>query len=594
MIASVQDSSFTSGRVGLGSRDNAAVFDDLVVQGTALAGDTTPPTAPTQLTASNVTATSATLSWTASTDAVGVTGYEVFNGATQIGSPTATSFGITGLACGQTYSLGVVARDAAGNRSAQTTTSATTAACSTGVITFSGTVTAAAFLQAISNAAPGALTVQPAAGQTSFTVTGGVTMNRANVTIRRAVFTSRIIFPASASGSSLIECQLLAADICGADDITWQRNVFDAQCLVAQNFIFDEPAGVVPQRFKILDNPFRNYHLCADESVHSEALYIGYSDGGLVEGNSFEDNGTTGHVFFTWWGATADPNSSWARNICARSNTFGRSLNGYFSNQIRSEIPASSNISLDPNNVTDRSLIGNDTGATPQFIRACGGVTPPSGTTANLWIDGNGGTCARTSPAGAYADGSACASIQAAVTACQPGDTIILRAGDLRRAGDQRGEGRARLHGDGRRRHHRGAAEHHRGPPHPEKPPGGRGHRTRPRRLVRPRGSNITLEKVRFHGPYVTTYLEGQNVVWRGGELGAMGTIGGLRSCNLGDNEPVFITNATNLTNSTSITFNPPAGGRDAVPRELQRLPPGDGADRLRLERDHDQELHLH
>jgi hypothetical protein len=49
----------------------------------------------------------------------------------------------------------------------------------------------------------------------------------------------------------------------------------------------DEPAGVVPQRFRIEDNTFRNYHYCADESVHSEALYIGYSDGGLIEGNLF-------------------------------------------------------------------------------------------------------------------------------------------------------------------------------------------------------------------------------------------------------------------------------------------------------------------
>ncbi|HTF10522.1 MAG TPA: glycoside hydrolase family 9 protein [Asanoa sp.] len=84
--------------------------------------DTTAPTAPGRPTASAVTATGATLSWAASTDNVGVTGYDVYReaGATDVlvGSPTATTFAVTGLTASTSYAFYVVAKDAAGNRSA--------------------------------------------------------------------------------------------------------------------------------------------------------------------------------------------------------------------------------------------------------------------------------------------------------------------------------------------------------------------------------------------------------------------------------------------------------------------------------------------
>ena len=57
---------------------NAATQVSRTVNVTAPAGDTQAPTAPTNLTASNITETTASLSWTASTDNVGVTGYNVY------------------------------------------------------------------------------------------------------------------------------------------------------------------------------------------------------------------------------------------------------------------------------------------------------------------------------------------------------------------------------------------------------------------------------------------------------------------------------------------------------------------------------------
>ena len=95
--------------------------------------DTQAPSVPTGLAASNLTTTGVTLTWTASTDNVGVTGYRVFRGTTQIGTPTATTFAVTGLTASTPYSFTVRAVDAAGNVSAASsplsvTTSAATPA----------------------------------------------------------------------------------------------------------------------------------------------------------------------------------------------------------------------------------------------------------------------------------------------------------------------------------------------------------------------------------------------------------------------------------------------------------------------------------
>jgi chitodextrinase len=94
---------------------------------TASAPDTTPPSQPTGFTAVATGSTAANLSWNASSDNVGVTGYIVRRNGTQIATPTATSFSDTGLSAGTTYTYTVAARDAAGNVSSAATASVTTA-----------------------------------------------------------------------------------------------------------------------------------------------------------------------------------------------------------------------------------------------------------------------------------------------------------------------------------------------------------------------------------------------------------------------------------------------------------------------------------
>jgi hypothetical protein len=62
-------------------------------------------------------------------------------------------------------------------------------------------------------------------------------------------------------------------------------------------------------------------------------------------------------------------------------------------------------------------------------LPADGGPRAPAPAGANLWVDANGGSCARQSSAGAYVDGQACSSISDAYNVAQAGDTIYVRAG---------------------------------------------------------------------------------------------------------------------------------------------------------------------
>ncbi|MBU7316392.1 glycosyl hydrolase family 18 protein [Paenibacillus oleatilyticus] len=96
----------------------SAASNAISVKTNGTSNDTTPPTAPTGVSASNVTSSSVTLTWTASTDNVGVTGYDVYQGSTLVGSVATTSYTVTGLTASTSYTFTVKAKDAAGNVSA--------------------------------------------------------------------------------------------------------------------------------------------------------------------------------------------------------------------------------------------------------------------------------------------------------------------------------------------------------------------------------------------------------------------------------------------------------------------------------------------
>ena len=87
----------------------------------ATLGDTEAPSKPGNLTASGITKTKASLNWNPSIDNVGVVGYDIFRGATLVSSTTNTSFALSGLSAGTSYTYSVKAKDAAGNISATAT-----------------------------------------------------------------------------------------------------------------------------------------------------------------------------------------------------------------------------------------------------------------------------------------------------------------------------------------------------------------------------------------------------------------------------------------------------------------------------------------
>ena len=95
--------------------DFGEVEDYNVVIGESGASDTEAPSAPSRVLASDINSTSVTLSWTASTDNVAVTAYDVYQGNAVAATVSTTSTTITGLTAGTTYQFKVKAKDAAGN-----------------------------------------------------------------------------------------------------------------------------------------------------------------------------------------------------------------------------------------------------------------------------------------------------------------------------------------------------------------------------------------------------------------------------------------------------------------------------------------------
>ena len=95
-----------------------------VVGATTQAPDTTPPSTPTSLSATATSSSTIDLTWTASTDNVGVTGYKIerCSGSgcttfTQVGTPSTNSFSDSGLSASTLYRYQVRAVDGAGNNS---------------------------------------------------------------------------------------------------------------------------------------------------------------------------------------------------------------------------------------------------------------------------------------------------------------------------------------------------------------------------------------------------------------------------------------------------------------------------------------------
>jgi hypothetical protein len=143
----------------------------------------TPPSAPSGLTGTATGPSSVSLSWTASTDNIGVTGYNIFRNGTKIGTSTTTSYTDNSVASSTTYTYTVTAYDAAGqvstpsNSATVATAGSTAPGAPTGVTAVPGDGSATVSWTAPSNggSAITSYTVTPyigSAAQTPVTVSG--------------------------------------------------------------------------------------------------------------------------------------------------------------------------------------------------------------------------------------------------------------------------------------------------------------------------------------------------------------------------------------------------------------------------------------
>ena len=124
-----QGTTYTFYVIAVDAANNASPQSNTAT-GTTLT-DTQAPTAPLNLSVTSVGTNNIAVQWTAATDNVGVTSYDIYVNAELMGSTSSTSTNIANLNPLTPYSIYIVAKDAAGNVSPQSNTvTATTTALS--------------------------------------------------------------------------------------------------------------------------------------------------------------------------------------------------------------------------------------------------------------------------------------------------------------------------------------------------------------------------------------------------------------------------------------------------------------------------------
>jgi chitodextrinase len=219
---------------------------------TAGSSDTVAPSAPTSLAASGTTQSSTNLSWTASTDNVGVTGYDVYQNSVYKATVSGTTYTVTGLAASTTYNFYVIAKDAAGNASAA-----------------SNTASATTLAPVADTTAPSAPTSLTASGTTQTTTNLSWTASTDNVGVTGYDVYQNSVFKATVSGttytvtgltaSTAYSFYVIAKDAAGnasaasntASVTTLATSV--AYCASQGNTVTDEKIGRV--QFSTINNP---------------------------------------------------------------------------------------------------------------------------------------------------------------------------------------------------------------------------------------------------------------------------------------------------------------------------------------------------
>ncbi|NUP83545.1 MAG: endoglucanase [Nonomuraea sp.] len=200
---------YTAHVVARDAAGNTSAASDGTTFTTADTEDKTAPTKPGKPSVSGITGSGAKVTWTASTDNVGVTGYDVYLGSAKAGTATGTSYDLSGLSPATAYTVSVVARDAAGNSSTPsdgtsfTTTDPPQGGCTA---TFKVTSTWGGAYQAevtVKNAGAAAITGWTAAWSSSNQITqlwgGKLTQSGSSVSVKNEAWNGGLAAGATAT-----------------------------------------------------------------------------------------------------------------------------------------------------------------------------------------------------------------------------------------------------------------------------------------------------------------------------------------------------------------------------------------------------------
>ena len=340
--------------------------------------DNTAPSVPGHLAALAVKQTSVGLSWSASSDNVGVTGYRVYRGGSQAGSTAATSYTVTGLACATGYTLGVAAVDAAGNVSGQATVSVTTSACGSippagATAPSSGSLAVApagsdtnpctpsapcaTFDRAYHVASPGE-TVQVAAGSYGpqsitpdatktgadvvFTAAGTVTVAKlaiggSHLTFQNMSAVWKMLPTATAVTLRNISSPGAIYITGGASNISVLGGQIYSPVPVASDSQIASLYGKVPTNILFDGVSFHDFRDIGPGNLHHiECLQVGAAINLTIQNSTFT-NCETHDLFIRSWG-NANNSPSPLSNILIQNNSFAKTYTGYYAMQVLDDL----------------------------------------------------------------------------------------------------------------------------------------------------------------------------------------------------------------------------------------------------------------
>ncbi len=209
--------------------------------------------------------------------------------------------------------------------------------------------------------------VKPGAYISDVKVTGSISWNVPNVTLRNVQFDTVELTP-GADGAKLLGVKGRAFYIWGVSH--WEigeASVFDGGGVTSDSKLWDR-GGTVGTDWVIRDSTFRNFY-SSDPADHNQAIFVGSSTNGLIENNDFENNGNTGHIFVSSFGTNAITAGATAvtPSVCIRGNTFGPTHGAFFSVNVHpNEIPDFAQISIEPGQSSLVELSSN-----PAFVHVC-------------------------------------------------------------------------------------------------------------------------------------------------------------------------------------------------------------------------------